>query len=124
MSTKSFFDANIVSILPFSLNQTAQEFPMLIKPIFRTALAAFALSICAQAAKCEPVSHGYRPAGSNTALRLADYNTARNAHISYRSAYRRHRRNDGPPYGRCYLRCINSGHPADFCRDVSSDFCG
>ncbi len=97
---------------------------MLMRPIFRTALAVVALSMCAQAAKCEPVPHSYSPAGSNTALSRTDYNTARNAYIRHWSAHRRHRRNDGPVYGRCYMRCINSGHPADFCQDVSSDFCG
>ena len=33
-------------------------------------------------------------------------------------------RNSGPAYGRGYMNCINSGHPADFCQDVSSDFRG
>jgi hypothetical protein len=33
-------------------------------------------------------------------------------------------RNSGPPYGRGYMRCINSGHPADFCQNVSKDFRG
>lgn len=38
--------------------------------------------------------------------------------------YDGHRRNEGPPYSRCYMQCINSSHPADFCRDVSEDhFC-
>jgi hypothetical protein len=29
----------------------------------------------------------------------------------------------GPPYSRCYMNCINSSHPADFCKEQSSDFC-
>jgi hypothetical protein len=34
------------------------------------------------------------------------------------------RRNSGPPYSSCYMKCIYSSHPADFCRDVASDhFC-
>jgi hypothetical protein len=33
-------------------------------------------------------------------------------------------RNSGPPYSSCYMKCIYSSHPADFCRDVASDhFC-
>jgi hypothetical protein len=27
-------------------------------------------------------------------------------------------------YSRGFMKCINSGHPADFCRDVGSDFSG
>jgi hypothetical protein len=34
------------------------------------------------------------------------------------------RRNSGPPYSSCYMKCIYSSHPADFCRDVASEhFC-
>jgi len=32
------------------------------------------------------------------------------------------RRNTGAVYGRGYMNCINSGHPADFCQEVSADF--
>jgi hypothetical protein len=39
-------------------------------------------------------------------------------------ADRRARRNTGPRYGRGYMNCINSGHPADFCQNDSSDFRG
>jgi hypothetical protein len=37
----------------------------------------------------------------------------------------RHRhghRNSGPIYGRGYMNCINSGHPADFCENDSVGF--
>lgn len=38
--------------------------------------------------------------------------------------YRHARRRSGPPYGRCFMQCINSGHPADFCQAVAhSHFC-
>jgi hypothetical protein len=38
--------------------------------------------------------------------------------------YRHARRHSGPPYGRCFMECINSGHPADFCQTVAhSHFC-
>jgi hypothetical protein len=38
--------------------------------------------------------------------------------------YNGHRRNMGPPYDSCYMNCINSSHPADFCQAVSSiHFC-
>jgi hypothetical protein len=38
--------------------------------------------------------------------------------------YSHRHRNSGPPYGPCYMKCINSGHPADFCQNVSRQhFC-
>jgi hypothetical protein len=33
------------------------------------------------------------------------------------------RRNSGPVYSRCYMNCMNSGHPADFCQNDASSFC-
>jgi hypothetical protein len=34
------------------------------------------------------------------------------------------RQNSGPPYDSCYMKCINSSHPADFCQAVSHEhFC-
>ncbi len=35
----------------------------------------------------------------------------------------RARENEGPPYSSCYLKCINSGDPADFCQLNSKDYC-
>jgi hypothetical protein len=32
-------------------------------------------------------------------------------------------RNSGPPYGDCYLKCINTGNAADYCRDNASSYC-
>jgi len=29
----------------------------------------------------------------------------------------------GPPYGDCYLKCINTGNPADFCRSDFANYC-
>jgi hypothetical protein len=37
--------------------------------------------------------------------------------------YRRHPES-GPPYSSCYMKCIYSSHPADFCANVARDhFC-
>jgi hypothetical protein len=33
------------------------------------------------------------------------------------------RRTSGPPYGRCFMNCINSSHPADFCQNQAYHFC-
>jgi hypothetical protein len=32
-------------------------------------------------------------------------------------------RNSGPPYGDCYLKCINTGNPADFCQHNYASYC-
>ena len=32
------------------------------------------------------------------------------------------RRNSGSAYGHGFTNCINSGHPEDFCQEVSRDF--
>ncbi len=32
-------------------------------------------------------------------------------------------RNSGPPYTDCYLKCINSGNPADYCQDRARSYC-
>jgi hypothetical protein len=48
---------------------------------------------------------------------------AKHRYGEYRG-YENSHRNSGPPYGSCYMKCINSSHPADFCRDVASQhFC-
>jgi hypothetical protein len=31
-------------------------------------------------------------------------------------------KNKGPAYGRGFMNCIKSGHPADFCQEVGRDF--
>lgn len=33
------------------------------------------------------------------------------------------RTNLGPPYDACYLKCINSGNPADFCQHNAKSYC-
>jgi hypothetical protein len=33
------------------------------------------------------------------------------------------RSNSGPPYSDCYLKCINSGNPADFCQSNAKSYC-
>jgi hypothetical protein len=32
-------------------------------------------------------------------------------------------RDSGPPYSRCYMNCVQSGHPGDFCEVASYHFC-
>jgi hypothetical protein len=33
------------------------------------------------------------------------------------------RENSGPPYSDCYMKCINAGNTADFCRANSKNYC-
>jgi hypothetical protein len=39
------------------------------------------------------------------------------------AAQSKDRRNSGPPYSDCYLKCINSGNPADYCQDRAKSYC-
>jgi hypothetical protein len=71
---------------------------------------------------------------TGTFLKVADEgNNPRNyhrrrfaRHRSWHEGYRwydRHR-DSGPPYSACYMKCIYSSHPADFCKNVARDhFC-
>jgi hypothetical protein len=46
---------------------------------------------------------------------------SRHWHHEYSHGYYRE---SGPPYSSCFMKCINSGHPADFCQNVARDhFC-
>jgi hypothetical protein len=33
------------------------------------------------------------------------------------------RSNSGPPYSDCYMKCINSGNPGDYCQINEQNFC-
>jgi hypothetical protein len=53
-----------------------------------------------------------------------DKEQPRSTHKPYHGKKRGERREpSGPPYSRCYMNCINSSHPADFCEDQSPHFC-
>ena len=47
-------------------------------------------------------------------------------HHGWQEGYHRYgrRHESGPPYSSCYMKCIYSSHPADFCANVARDhFC-
>jgi hypothetical protein len=81
----------------------------------------------------EGQAHALRSAlvDAKTAVTLVDDRSfGYRAHRRYRRSqvvpyrYDWHSRWDsGPPYSDCYMNCINSGHPADFCQNVSYHFC-
>jgi hypothetical protein len=79
-------------------------------------LAAFAVAIVAGtmlAAPTNAVSLAQKPSAHPSAK----------VDVQYYRGYRRYaRRNRGPIYGRGFMNCINSGHPADFCQQVGRDF--
>jgi hypothetical protein len=99
--------------------------------------AALALSLFGQTASGEPATQNYRPANASESaaqpVSSRDDEGVRRKRLRYRHGgypaahwegeSRWPRRNDGPPYGRCFMKCINSGHPADFCRTVPFHFC-
>jgi hypothetical protein len=99
--------------------------------------AALALSLLGPAASGEPAVKDYQAANysGSEAVRISswDEDGFRRRHLRYRregypaahweGENRWPRRNDGPPYSRCFMKCINSGHPADFCRTVPFHFC-
>jgi hypothetical protein len=63
-------------------------------------------------------------AQSQVPNRTSDSKAARSVAASVRERiYWRARRNSGPLYSRCFMNCINSGHPAFFCQDDASSFC-
>jgi hypothetical protein len=79
-------------------------------------LAAFAVAIAA----------GTMLAAPTNAVSLAQKPSAHPAakvDVQYYRGYRRYTRsNRGPVYSRSFMNCINSGHPADFCRQVGWKF--
>jgi hypothetical protein len=113
--------------------------------IIRTAVAAvvaLGLSLLGYAAFAGPAAKGQAVSALQSALVDAktavtlvdDRNSGYHAHRRYRRSqvapYRYdwlrngHSRWDSdPPYRDCYMNCINSGHPADFCQNVSYHFC-
>ena len=109
--------------------------------IIRTAIAAvvaLGLSLLGYAAFAGPAAEGQAaPAlrsalvDAKTAITLVDdRNSGYRAHRRYRRSqvtqYRydwRSRWDSDLPYSDCYMNCINSGHPADFCQNVSYHFC-
>jgi outer membrane lipoprotein-sorting protein len=105
--------------------------------IIRTAIAAVAtlgLSLLGYAAFAGPAAKGQAASALRSALVDAktavtlvdDRNSGYHAHRRYRRsqvAPYRYRWDSDPPYSDCYMNCINSGHPADFCQNVSYHFC-
>jgi hypothetical protein len=113
--------------------------------IIRTAIAAVValdLSLLGYAASAGPAANGQAASALQSAL--VDAKTAvtliddRNSGFHSQRRYRRSqvasyrydwlryghsRRDSGPPYSACYMNCIYSGHPADFCQNVSYHFC-
>ena len=78
-----------------------------------TAFAAAIIAVLVLAAPANAVTLKQRPPGYS----------GMKADVQYYRQYRRYaRRNRGPLYGRGYMNCINSGHPADFCQTVGRDF--
>jgi hypothetical protein len=78
-------------------------------------LAAAIVTVPMLAASADAITLKQKPSG---------YSVAR-VDVQYYRGHRRYaRRNAGPLYGRGYMNCINSGHPADFCQTVSRDFRG
>jgi len=87
------------------------------------------------AAKSQTVSATRQAsAGPNTALILVeDWKRHDRRHYRHRLAksrddryygYGSGRTSAGPPYDSCYMKCIQSMHPADFCQEVSHQhFC-
>jgi hypothetical protein len=76
---------------------------------------------------------GTAPVTAGTFLLVDDRGNPRRSH---RRRFARHRgwregyqgygrdRDSGPPYSTCYMKCIYSSHPADFCQSVARDhFC-
>ena len=106
--------------------------------IIRTAIAA----VVALGALAGPAAEGQAApalrsalADAKTAVTLVDdRNSGYHAHRRYRRnhvapyrcdwlKYGYSRWDSDPPYSDCYMNCINSGHPADFCQNVSYHFC-
>jgi hypothetical protein len=99
------------------------------------ALAALGLSLSvgyatvASAAPGTAIGNRAVLADSKTGVVTVDYKWTRRSYCR-RGVYWRgstygnwdRRRNAGPPYGRRFMNCINSGHPADFCRAVGWHF--
>jgi len=78
-----------------------------------SALATVIIAVPVLAASANAMTLKQRPPG---------YSVMK-ADVQYHRRHRRYtRRNKGPLYGRGYMNCINSGHPADFCQTVSRDF--
>jgi hypothetical protein len=115
---------------------------MLIKGMAIASAAALGLLFLGYGASAGPASKIPAPfaspaasAGSKGGLTFIEYR-----HSHRRMRYRHSRfanhgygeyrgygygsRNSGPPYDSCYMKCIFSSHPADFCRAVSHQhFC-
>jgi hypothetical protein len=111
----------------------------------RTAIAAVLVLgqfLLGYAAFAGPVAKGQAasalqsaPVDAKTAVTLVDdRNSGNHAHRRYRRSevapfrydwlrYGHSRWDSDPPEGDCYMNCINSGHPADFCQNVSYHFC-
>jgi hypothetical protein len=76
----------------------------------------------ALAAQGGTASYSHSLSGSGGTVAQAQYQRRGDARRYAR--YRRGWRGRRGVYSRGFMNCINSGHPADFCRDVGSDFSG
>jgi hypothetical protein len=114
---------------------------MFIKRIAIASAAILGLLPFSQMASAGPVIPGQAAYSTETAsvtagafLKVADdwdyprrhrrsrFARHRGSHEGY-YGYGRHR-DSGPPYSSCYMKCIYSSHPADFCSNVARDhFC-
>ena len=112
---------------------------LIVRPVI-AAVVALGLSLLGYAAFAGPAAEGQAVPALRSAL--VDAKTAVTLVDDRYSGYRAHRRyrrsqvmpyrygwhsrwgwDSDPPYGDCYMNCINSGHPADFCQNVSYHFC-
>jgi hypothetical protein len=76
-------------------------------------LAAAIVTVPMLAASADAITLNQKPSG---------YSVMKVDVRHYRGYRRYARRNRGSVYGRGYMNCINSGHPADFCQTVGRDF--
>jgi hypothetical protein len=109
---------------------------MLIKRMAIASAAAFGLLSLGYGASAGPATQSQivsaaqqASAGSDSALVLAgDRRRYRRRAARYRDRgyYGKitGRTSAGPPYNSCYMKCIQSSHPADFCQEVANQhFC-
>jgi hypothetical protein len=107
---------------------------MLIKRIVMATAAAVGLLLLECAALATPIVpiQGANQVASVNAGQFLKVTDDRRSGYRYKHHRRRiaqshdwqRRQNSGPPYDSCYMKCINSSHPADFCQAVSHEhFC-